>query len=390
MRRSTDRILTTHVGSLARPPELFAAMKALDDGSSTDRAGYEAMLKSEVTKVVKHQVALGIDVVDDGEFSKPGFAVYANQRLGGYTAKPVPRNSPWAGSREAIAFPDFYDAESATFAGRVGSAATLQMVCTAPVTYTGREALDRDLANLRAAVDAAGAEEAFVPSISPIDVVNAQKNEYYKTEEEFLYAVADALHEEYKAIVDAGFLVQIDDPRLASHYVSNPGITIPEVRKWAESRIEALNHALRDIPAEKVRYHTCYGINIGPRVHDLELKHVLDIILKIKAGSYSFEAANQRHDHEWRLWEETKLPEGKILIPGCITHSSPLVEHPELVADRIERYAGLVGRENVIAGADCGFGTQASAHPEIHPSIVWAKFEALVEGAKIATTRLWG
>ena len=264
------------------------------------------------------------------------------------------------------------------------------MTCTAPVTYAGKAAIDRDLKNLREAVDAAGAAEAFVPSISPIDVVNAQKNEYYKTEEEFLYAIADAMREEYKAIVAAGFLLQIDDPRLASHYVSNPGITIAEVRSWAERRIEALNYALRDIPEDRVRYHTCYGINIGPRVHDLELKHVLDIILKIKAGSYSFEAANQRHDHEYHLWENTKLPEGKILIPGCITHSSPLVEHPELVADRIERYATLVGRENVIAGADCGFGTQASAHPEIHPSIVWAKFEALVEGARIATKRLWG
>jgi 5-methyltetrahydropteroyltriglutamate--homocysteine methyltransferase len=390
MRRSTDRILTTHVGSLARPPALFAAMRALDDGSSTDRAGYEAMLRREVADVVKHQVAIGIDVVDDGEFSKPGFAVYANQRLGGYTAKPVPRNSPWAGSREALAFPEFYGAESATFAGRVGSAATLQMICTGPVTYAGKEALARDLKNLRDAVAAAGAVEAFVPSISPIDVVNAQKNEYYKTEEEFLYAIADALREEYRAIVEAGFLVQIDDPRLSSHYLSNPGLSIAEVRRWAESRIEAINHALRGIPEDKVRYHTCYGINMGPRVHDLELKHIIDIILKIKAGSYSFEAANPRHDHEWRLWEDVKLPEGKILIPGCITHSSNLVEHPELVADRIERYANLVGRENVIAGADCGFGTQASAHPEIHPSIVWAKFEALVEGAKIATRRLWG
>ncbi len=389
MRRSTERILTTHVGSLARPPELFAAMQALDDGRSTDRAGYEALLHREVLGVVKHQVDLGIDVVDDGEFSKPGFAVYANERLGGYTKRLVPRRSPWAGSREALAFPEFYAAEGATFAGRVSSAATVQMTCTGPVHYTGRAALERDLRSLRDAVEAAGAQEAFVPSVSPLDVVSSQNNEHYATEAEFLYAVADALHEEYEAIVDAGFLLQIDDPRLTTHYVSTPGASVAEVRRWAESRIEVVNHALRDIPEHKVRYHTCYGINIGPRVHDLELKHVLDLILKVKAGAYSFEAANQRHDHEWRLWEETKLPDGKILIPGCITHSSPLVEHPELVADRIERYAKLVGRENVIAGADCGFGSQASAHPEIQPSIVWAKFESLVEGARLATERLW-
>jgi len=389
MKRSTDRIVTTHVGSIPRPPALFAAMKALDDGTSKDRGGYEALLTREIAGVVKHQAEIGIDVVSDGEFSKTGFSVYANTRLGGYTPKEVPRVSPWSTSREALAFPEFYGQETRVFAGTVASR-TLQYTCTGPVTYIGGEQLKRDLANLKAAVAASGAREAFVPSISPIDVVASQKNEHYKTEEEFVTAVADALRVEYKAIVDAGFTLQIDDPRLSSHYISNPNLTVGDVRKWAEGRIEILNYALKGIPAEQVRYHTCYGINMGPRVHDLELKHIVDIVLKINAGAYSFEAANPRHDHEWRLWESVKLPGGKSLIPGCITHSSVLVEHPELVADRIERYANVVGRENVIAGADCGFGTQASSAPEVHPTIVWTKFQSLVEGARIATKRLWG
>jgi 5-methyltetrahydropteroyltriglutamate--homocysteine methyltransferase len=388
MKRSEDRIRTTHVGSIPRPPQLFAAMKALEEGVSTNRAGFEELLKREIGDVVKKQVELGIDTVSDGEFSKTGFSVYANSRLGGYTPKEMPRVSPWSSSREALAFPEFYGQETRVFAGTVASRTT-QMICTGPVTYIGGEQLRRDLANLKSAVAAAGATEAFVPSISPIDVVANQKNEHYKTEEEFVSAVADALRVEYKAIVDAGFVLQIDDPRLSSHYISNPNLTVADVRKWAEGRIEVLNYALKGIPPEQVRYHTCYGINMGPRVHDLELKHIVDLVLKINAGAYSFEAANPRHDHEWRLWQDVKLPAGKSLIPGCITHSSVLVEHPELVADRIERYAGVVGRENVIAGADCGFGTQASSAPEVHPTIVWAKFQALAEGAKIATKRLW-
>jgi 5-methyltetrahydropteroyltriglutamate--homocysteine methyltransferase len=388
MQRSTDRIRTTHAGSIPRPPALFAAMKALDDGSSKDRAAFETLLTREITDVVKKQVGLGIDTVSDGEFSKTGFSVYANTRLGGYTAQEVPRVSPWSTSREALAFPEFYGQETRVFAGTVASR-TNKMICTGPVTYIGGEQLKRDLANLKTAVAASGATEAFVPSISPIDVVASQENRHYKTEEEFVTAVADALRVEYKAIVDAGFVLQIDDPRLSSHYISNPNLTVADVRKWAEGRIEILNYALKGIPSAQVRYHTCYGINMGPRVHDLELKHIVDIVLKINAGAYSFEAANPRHDHEWRLWEDVKLPEGKSLIPGCISHSTVLVEHPELVADRIERYAGAIGRENVIAGADCGFGTQASSAPEVHPTVMWAKFDALAEGAKIATKRLW-
>ncbi len=387
MKRSAARTLTTHVGSLPRPSRLVDVILAEDRGVAIDRDAFEAELKAAVDDVVARQAALGIDVVDDGEFSKRGFAVYANERLTGYEARPRERGIPWGGSREALAFPEFYGASRPHGSGAV--ARVDEIVCTGPVSYKGHAQLERDLANLRAAVDAHGVEEAFMPAISPVDVVGNQTNEYYPSEEEFLDAVAAAMNEEYRAIVDAGFILQIDDPHLITYYVKTPDLELADYRKWAGAQAEVVNHALEGIPEDRVRYHTCYGINMGPRVHEVELGWVLDIVLGIRAGAYSFEAANPRHEHEWRLWEHTKLPEGKILIPGVITHSSVLVEHPELVAERILRFAGLVGRENVIAGGDCGFGTQASLTPEVHPSIVWAKFEALAEGARIASERLW-
>ncbi len=388
MRNSSERILTTHVGSLPRPQPLIEAFVAEDRGVAIDRAAYEATLREAVDGVVARQVALGIDIVDDGEFSKRGFAVYANERLEGLEFRPKPRGTPWAGSREAIAFPEFYEATRPHGAGSL--APSVETVCVGPVRYKGRAQLDRDLANLRAAVDAHGAAEAFVPAISPVDVAGNQTNEHYASDDEFLYAVADAMNEEYRAIVDAGFVLQIDDPHLVTHYVKTPGLEMDAYRSWVASRVEAINHALKGVPEDRVRYHTCYGINMGPRLHEVELGWVLDLVLGIDAGAYSFEAANARHEHEWRLWEDTKLPDGKLLIPGVITHASVLVEHPELIAERIRRFAGLVGRENVIAGGDCGFGTSASATPEVHPSIVWAKFEALAEGARIASEALWG
>ena len=229
-----------------------------------------------------------------------------------------------------------------------------------------------------------------MPAISPCDVAGNIENEYYKTEEEFLFAIADAQRVEYQAIVDAGFLLQIDDPLLINYYVKNPDLSVDQCRAWAEGQIEAINHALRDIPEDRVRYHTCYGINMGPRVHDMEMKDYIDIVLTIRAGAFSFEASNPRHEHEWKIWEDVKLPEGKLIIPGVITQSSVVVEHPELIAQRLERFAGVVGRENVIAGSDCGFGTQALEVPEIHPAIVWAKFQAMSEGARLASERLWG
>jgi 5-methyltetrahydropteroyltriglutamate--homocysteine methyltransferase len=247
--------------------------------------------------------------------------------------------------------------------------------------------LQRDIENLKAALNGAKVE-AFIPAISPANIEDWMSNGYYKKQEDYLFAVADAMRVEYKAIVDAGFLLQIDDPRLVSYYLVNPKASIAECRKWANIRVEALNHALRGIPADKVRHHTCYGINMGPRVHDMEVKHLLDIILKINAGGYSFEASNPRHEHEWKIWGNAKLPKDKVLIPGVISHSTVLVEHPELVAERIGRFTSLVGRERVIAGSDCGFATFAGSK-EVHPSIVWAKFEALTEGARLASKELW-
>ena len=388
MLHSTERILVTHTGSLPRPRELIEAMLAENEGRALDPADYEERLLRSVHDIVRRQMDLGVDIVDDGELSKRGFAVYAHQRLGGLTATGRVRVSPWDNSRESQAFPEFY-AATRPVAGKPNPS-NMQMACTGPITYRAQERLAQDLANLRAAVDEAGPVEGFVPAISPCDVAGNIENQYYKTDEEFLFAIADAQRVEYQAIVDAGFLLQIDDPRLINYYVKNPGLDVAQCRAWAEGQIEAINHALRGIPEDWVRYHTCYGINMGPRVHDMEMKDYLDIVLKIRAGAFSFEASNPRHEHEWRIWEDVKLPDGKLIIPGVITQSSVLVEHPELIAQRLERFAGVVGRENVIAGSDCGFGTQALEVPEIHPAIVWAKFQAMSEGARLASERLWG
>lgn len=388
MRRSTERILTTHVGSLPRPPELIEVMIAEDRGETVDTEVYEDKLKRAVGAIVARQVELGVDIVDDGELSKRGFAVYAHERLGGLTATGRARPSPWAESREALSFPEFYAPAVRPHSG-APTASNMAFACTGPIVYKGEPQLQRDLANLKAAVAESDAGEAFVPAISPSDVAGNQINEHYGSDEQFLYAIADAMNVEYRAIVDAGFLLQIDDPRLVNYYIKNPELGVKECRAWAETQVEAINHSLNGIAEDRVRYHTCYGINMGPRVHDMEMKDIVDIVLKIHAGAFSFEAANPRHEHEWRIWEEVGLPEGKSIIPGVITHSSVLVEHPELVAERLMRFARVVGRENVIAGGDCGFGTQASATPEIHPTIVWAKFAAMVEGARIASGRLW-
>jgi 5-methyltetrahydropteroyltriglutamate--homocysteine methyltransferase len=381
MQHSTRRILTTHAGSLPRPPDLLATLAAREAGQPVDEAARERRLPLAVKEVVEKQIELGIDVIDDGEYSKPSFVTYVGDRLGGFEIDTEHRHrGPWEGSREALEFPEFYAQ------GHVGSRQN-RMVCTGPIAYKGHAQLQRDIANLKAAIGSAKVE-AFMPAISPSNVEEWQRNAYYRTQEEYIVAIGEAMREEYKAIVDAGFILQIDDPRLVSYYLVKPDATIKECRKWAAQRVEALNHALRGIPPEKVRHHTCYGINMGPRVHDMEVKHLLDIILTIDAGAYSFEAANPRHEHEWKIWGSAKLPKDKVLIPGVISHSTVLVEHPELIAERIGRFASLVGRERVIAGSDCGFATFAGSK-EVHPSIVWAKLRALAEGAKLASRELW-
>ncbi|HEY7301173.1 MAG TPA: cobalamin-independent methionine synthase II family protein [Xanthobacteraceae bacterium] len=382
MKRSTERILTTHVGSLPRPSDLLEMMQAKEAGRGFDAAKYDARLREAVAEIVRRQIELGIDVIDDGEYGKPSFVTYVNERLGGFEVdKGSGARSHWLASREAQSFPEFYQAAG-------GPRRPDNMICTGPIVYKGHGELKRDIDNLKAALGGA-AQEAFMPAISPSNLEERHKNAYYKTEEEYLFAFAEAMREEYLAIVEAGFLLQIDDPRLVSYYTLRPDVTVADCRSWAKLRTEALNHALRGIPPEKIRFHTCYSINMGPRIHDMELKDVVDLILSVNAGAYSFEAANPRHEHEWKVWEDVRLPDGKVLIPGVITHSTVLVEHPELVAERILRYAKVVGRENVIAGSDCGFATFAGSK-EIHPSIVWAKLKALRDGAAIASGQLWG
>ena len=381
MQHSTKRILTTHAGSLPRPPDLLDMLAAKEQGQSVDEARRAARLPGAVKEIVQKQIELGIDIIDDGEYSKPSFVTYANERLSGFEVDKEHRHrGPWEGSREALSFPEFYAQ------GHVGARQD-RMVCTGPITYKGHALLKRDIKNLKAAIGNSRIE-AFMPAISPSNIEEWQRNAYYKTSEEYIFAIGEAMHEEYKAIVDAGFLLQIDDPRLVSYYLVKPDASIAECRKWANQRVEALNHALRGIPPERVRHHTCYGINMGPRVHDMEVKHLLDIILKINAGAYSFEAANPRHEHEWKIWGNAKLPKDKVLIPGVISHSTVLVEHPELVAERIVKFASLVGKERVIAGSDCGFATFAGSK-EVHPSIVWAKMQAMTEGARMASKELW-
>jgi 5-methyltetrahydropteroyltriglutamate--homocysteine methyltransferase len=386
MKRSTDRILTTHVGSLPRPDDLFEMMLARMDGKPVDEKAYAARVQRAVTDCVRRQVDVGLDVVNDGEMGKPSFITYAAARLDGLEKREGSRPSPFANTRETADFPEYYQSALAEqVSARRRRALT---VCTGPVKYKGHAALKSDLDMLKAALAEVPAMEAFVPAIAPSNVGTTTPNEYYPNAEAYVFAIADAMREEYKAIVDAGFLLQIDDPFLVTYYIMRPQLGIAECRKWAEVRVEALNAALKGIPPDRVRFHTCYSINMGPRVHDMQLKDIIDVLIKVRAGAYSFEAANPRHEHEWEEWGRARLPDDKVLIPGVITQSTVLVEHPELVAQRLCRFADVVGRERVIAGADCGFASFAGSN-EVHPSIVWAKFKALVEGSRIASKRLW-
>jgi len=370
------RIVTTHVGSLPRPDALAHMMA---DGQ-TDAPGYDKAVSDAVADVVKRQVGAGIDIVDDGEQSKLGFITYIHERLGGMETRTD--NPPQLDSREKRSFPEFYAH------GHSGSRPP-PMLCTGPVRYIGQKQLKTDIDTLKAALKGKPVVDVFMPAVSPGQIERYHVNRHYKTADEFLLAVGEAMREEYQAIIAAGFMLQIDDPHLAMHYMLSPDMSVEDVRRWAEHYVEMLNHILRDLPSERIRHHTCYGINMGPRIHDIEFKYLVDIVLKIRANFYSFEAANPRHEHEWKIWANTKLPHGKAIIPGVISHCSVLVEHPELVSERIQRYARLVGRDNVIAGADCGFASMPRAVPEVHPTIVWAKFQSLSEGARLATKHLW-
>jgi 5-methyltetrahydropteroyltriglutamate--homocysteine methyltransferase len=385
MRRSRDRILTTHCGSLARPKDLLDLMKAKVNGQPYDATDFTQRVQSAVAQVVRKQAEGGIDIVTDGEQGKPGFFAYVRERLGGFEPKGTERGARKEWAAEVAAFPEYYEQYFSRRMMGGSIAPRIPLVCTGPVSYRGQEAIRTDIENLKAALGGVKVEEAFMPAVAPSGVGT---NEYYGSEEEYLQAVGDALRTEYQAIVSAGFILQVDDPWLTELY-GDASLSLAERRKIAARSIEALNHALRGIPPEKIRFHTCYGINEGPRVHDAPLKEIVDLILRVNAGAYSFEAANPRHEHEYHVWETMKLPEGKVIIPGVVTHASNIVEHPELIAERITRYAKLVGRENVIAGSDCGFSSQATYNPEVHPTVVWAKFQAMAEGARLATKQLW-
>jgi 5-methyltetrahydropteroyltriglutamate--homocysteine methyltransferase len=386
MKISTDRILTTHVGSLPRPDDLFALMLARMDGQAIDMQAYAERVRKAVADSVREQVDVGLDIVSDGEMAKPSFITYAAERLSGLEKREGVRPSPFSNTRETKDFPDYY--KSAVAEQVSARRRRALMVCAGPIAYKGHAQLKADLDVLRSALTGVEASEAFVPAIAPSNIEATTPNEHYPNAEAYVFAIAEAMREEYRAIVNAGFLLQIDDPFLVTYYITRPDLSIAECRKWAELRVEALNTALAGIPADRIRFHTCYSINMGPRIHDMQLKDIIDIILKVRAGAYTFEAANPRHEHEWEEWRRAKVPDDKVLIPGVITQSTVLVEHPELVAQRIGRFADVVGRERVIAGADCGFASFAGSN-EVHPSIVWCKFKSLVDGARMASKQLW-
>lgn len=385
MNRNPNRILVTHVGSLPRPHDLLDMMKARLTGQGTrvPEEVYQERVTRAVAEIVKQQVDAGIDIVGDGEVSKAGFFVYVRERLSGLT--PATGEKFVLYEAEKNAFPEYYEEyfKRAMMGGNVAPVAPID--ATGPVSYVGHDQLKRDLANLRRAVDAVKCEGAFVPATAPSGV---GRNKYYKDDEAFFFALGEALRTEYLAIVDAGFDLQVDDPFLSDIF-GDPKLDAKQRKRKADIFVASINHALRGIPEEKVRFHTCYGINHGPRVFEPQLRDVIRHILRIKAGIYSFEAANARHEHDYHVFEDVKLPDGKAIMPGVITHAINIVEHPELIAEWLVRWAKLVGRDNVIAGADCGFSSQACYHTEVHPRIIWTKFRALAEGARLASKQLW-
>lgn len=393
MQRSDRRILTTHTGSLPRPPDLVALLNDKEAGQNYDQAAFDERVRRAITEIVRRQAEHGLDIINDGEHSKVSWMAYARARLSGLEEIDSPVRFRGE-TRDSLAFPGAYDDMKVMLAARSGALVPKRKVrpnaqiCSGPISYVGQQELKADIENLKLALNEVGVRDGFMTAISPSNLELYYQNEYYASGEEYLAALADAMRIEYTTIVDAGLLLQIDDPRMATHYNRAIDASIEECRKFIALRVEALNHALRGIPEDRVRFHTCYSVNIAPRVHDLELKHFADLMLQISASAYVIEAANPRHEHEWQLWEEVKLPDDKVLIPGVVSHCIHLVEHPELVAQRIMRFAAVVGRERVIAGTDCGFGT-SGAGDEVHPQVAWAKLASLVEGARLASRRLY-
>jgi 5-methyltetrahydropteroyltriglutamate--homocysteine methyltransferase len=388
MKSSDTRILTTHVGSLIRPQALQEFLRAKQGGKPYDEAAYKTCLTDSVAEVVRRQTQAGIDVISDGEFGKSiSWAQYALTRLSGFERRPIKSDAanPFKRGADRAHFAEFY----AELDAKEAPATTMEAVCTGPISYTGNDELERDIANFKAALKNVKVEEAFLPVAAPSSVIPDRKNEYYKDEDALQLAIAAAMRTEYKTIIDAGFLVQLDDARSAVTFdrMVPPG-NFADYKSWLENQIEIMNHAIEGLPPDRIRYHICWGSWPGPHVSDVPLKDIVDVVLKAKVGAFVIEGANPRHEHEWQVWKTAKLGPGQMLIPGVISHATNVVEHPELVAERIVRLAKIVGRENVVAGTDCGFA-QGPFYRRVHPSIQWAKLEALAQGARLASKELW-
>ncbi len=380
MKQSTDRILTTHTGSLPRPDDLLELIDARERGEVYDEQVFQDRVHTAVADIVRQQAEAGIDIVSDGEFGKPSFATYVKNRISGFNGQ-NPEQRVFADRAE---FAEWH-AQTAPPSYMM----TTRPFCTEALGWRDKSAVHTDIDNLKSALDPVEIEEAFIPAASIGIIAEIMQNQYYPTEEAYLFALADVMREEYQAITDAGFLLQIDAPDAAmGRHAQFWNHTLDDFRRALAMRVEAQNHALRDIPEDLIRYHICWGNYEGPHTHDVPLKDIVDLILQVRAGAYSVEASNPRHAHEWQVWESVRLPAGKVLIPGVIDSTTNFVEHPEIVAQRIVQYANLVGRENIIAGTDCGFGTSAGP-PKVHPTVMWAKFNAMAEGAKLASQRLW-
>jgi 5-methyltetrahydropteroyltriglutamate--homocysteine methyltransferase len=391
MKRSLTRILTTHTGSLIRPPRLLDLVRARQAGTPVPQDTFDGTLRGAVAEVVGQQVSAGIDIPNDGEFGKStSWSLYALKRLSGFELREVRGANPFARGADRQRFAEFYAELENRGDGKDWSNVTRHdAVCVGPITYNGLFELQRDIDNLKAATAAAGVDEAFLPVAAPSSAIPDRRNEYYKTDEDLVVALAEALRTEYRAIVDAGFLLQVDDARAAVTYDRMvPPARFEDYYGWLARHVDVLNHALEGLPPERIRYHVCWGSWPGPHTTDVPLRRIVDLILKVNAGAYLIEAANPRHEHEWRVWQEVKLPPGKILVPGVISHGTNVVEHPELVAERLLRFASCVGRENLIAGTDCGFA-QEELNRRVHPTVMWAKLEAMAEGARLASQELW-
>jgi len=388
VKHSTERILTTHCGSLPRPADLLAVMRDKENGRPYNKAAFDSRAREAVQDAVRHQCDIGVDIPSDGEQSKSGFGSYQAERFAGFTPADPQPPPPGRHSPEIDEYSDYYARYFATAMEGARLAPVLTMICTAPVKYVGQAVLRQDIANLKAGLAGQRYEEAFVPSADPLTFADRQ-NEYYRTQEEYVEACIEATREEYKAIVEAGFILQVDDPALGTSLWGFRDLPDDERRKKVDERVEQINHALRGLPEDRIRYHSCYSINQGPSVYNMQLREWAGIALRVNAQAFAFEVMNPRHMHDYHTFEGLKLPEGQIIVPGMISHGHNWVEHPQLIAELTVNYAKLVGRENVHIGADCGFASQAGAH-EVDPKVVWAKFQALVEGARLATKQLWG